>query len=93
MTKIVTKNFEVQIAPDNPVFVISVVSTIVNIPIWTLRKLDQMGVVRPKRIGKKTRCYSHVQVKQLNYIHYLLEKKKVNIGAIKVFLELSEIKE
>ena len=88
--KKISKNFEVEIAPHNPVFVISVVSTIVHIPIWTLRKLDEMGVVKAKRLGKKTRCYSQVQIKQLNYIHYLLEEKRVNIGAIKVFLELSQ---
>ena len=90
MSKMVNKNFDIQIAPNKPVFVISVVSTIVRLPIWTLRKLDQMGVVKAKRMGKKTRCYSQIQITQLNYIHYLLEEKNVNIGAIKIFLEINK---
>lgn len=90
MKKTQPKHFEVQINPREPVYIISVVSTMVEIPIWTLRKLDEMGVVQPKRIGKKTRCYSHEQLKVLKYIHYLMEEKRVNISGIKIILELGE---
>ena len=83
--------FDVKIHPEEPVYVITVVSQIVRIPIWTLRKLDELGVVRAKRIGKKTRCYSHQQIAVLNYIHYLMEKRHVNISALKLVLEM-EIK-
>ena len=83
--------FDVKIAPEDPVYVISVVSEIVDIPVWTLRKLDEMGVVKPKRIGKKTRCYSHIQIRQLSYVHYLMEEKGVNISGIKMILEISSI--
>lgn len=86
------EKFDVEIDPQEPVYVISVVSTLVDIPVWTLRKLDQMGVVQPKRIGKKTRCYSKVQIKQLSYVHYLMESKHVNISGIKIILEM-EFKE
>lgn len=82
------EKFDVSINPEAPVYVISVVSQLVRIPVWTLRKLDQMGVVQPKRIGKKTRCYSTVQIKKLSYVHYLMESKHVNISGIKVILEL-----
>ena len=78
------------IDPEAPVFVIGVVSNIVDIPIWTLRKLDEMGVVIPKRVGKKTRCYSHIQIKKLNYIRYLMTDKGVNMSGIKIILELGE---
>lgn len=54
-------------------------------PIWTLRKLDEMGIVSPKRIGK-TRCYSMIQIKTLNYVSFLLQEQKVNISGIKVIL-------
>jgi len=82
--------YRIEIKPQDPVFVISVVSEMVGIPVWTLRKLDEMGVVCPERLGKKTRCYSHVQIQQLSYIHFLMEKKKVNISGIKVILEIEE---
>ncbi len=83
-------DFEVRIDPETPVFIISVVSEMVSIPIWTLRKLDELGVVEPGRIGKKTRCYSQKQVNTLKYIHYLMEDKGVNISGIKVILEMNE---
>jgi MerR family transcriptional regulator, heat shock protein HspR len=76
------------IHPDAPLFVIGIVSVITQVPIWTLRRLDEMGVVSPKRINKKIRCYSHSQVKEIVYIHHLMEERKVNISGIKVILEL-----
>jgi MerR family transcriptional regulator, heat shock protein HspR len=82
------KQFEVDIDPELPLFIISVVSEMVNIPIWTLRKLDEMDVVKPKRLGKKARCYSKTQVTQLNYIYHLMEEKGINISGIKMILEI-----
>ncbi|MFA6129843.1 MAG: MerR family transcriptional regulator [Candidatus Omnitrophota bacterium] len=77
----------IKIAPEEPVYVIGVVCRLVNIPIWTLRQLDKAGVVRPKRIGKKNRLYSLKDLKKLEYVHYLMEEKRVNIHGVKVILE------
>lgn len=79
--------FDIHISPDEPVYVISVVSKLVDLPVWTLRQLDKAGVVRPKRIGKKSRFYSLKDIKRLEYVHYLMEDKHVNIHGIKVILE------
>ena len=84
------EKFEVKIDPKEPLFIISVVSELVDIPVWTLRKLDDLGVVQPKRIGKKTRCYSKIQIQQLNYVHYLMEEKHVNISGIKIILQMED---
>ncbi len=80
--------FDIKISPDEPVYVISVVSKLVELPVWTLRALDKAGIVKPKRIGKKSRLYSLKDVKRLEYIHYLMEDKGVNIRGIKIILEL-----
>ncbi|MBI4972920.1 MAG: MerR family transcriptional regulator [Candidatus Omnitrophica bacterium] len=82
--------FDIQISPDEPVYVISVASRLVDLPVWTLRQLDKVGVVRPKRIGKKSRLYSLKDIKRLEYIHYLMEDKHVNIHGIKIILEKEE---
>jgi MerR family transcriptional regulator/heat shock protein HspR len=79
----------VTIQPDDPVYVISVVSELVGIPVWTLRKLDDMGIVSPQRLGKKTRCYSTTQIKKLCYVQYLMNEKGVNISGIKMIIEIS----
>lgn len=78
----------VNINPEDPVYVIGVVSRIVKLPIWTLRELDKQGVVHPKRINKKIRCYSLKDIKKLEYVRYLIEEKRVNISGIKVILEI-----
>ncbi len=82
--------FDIHISPDEPVYVISVASKLVDLPIWTLRQLDKAGIVRPKRIGKKSRLYSLKDIRRLEYVHYLMEDKRVNIHGIKIFLETKE---
>lgn len=84
------KKMKVQIDPDEPVYVISVASKICHIPVWTLRELEKKGIIKPKRIGKKTRCYSMVQIQKLEYIHYLMEDRHINISAIKFVLEMEK---
>jgi MerR family transcriptional regulator/heat shock protein HspR len=79
--------FDINISPDEPVYVISVVSRLVDLPIWTLRQLDNKGIVKPKRIGKKSRLYSLKDVKRLEYVHYLMLEKHVNIHGIRIILE------
>ena len=79
--------FSLKIPPEEPVYVISVVCKLVNIPVWTLRQLDKAGVVKPKRVGKKNRLYSLKDLKRLEYVHYLMEEKRVNIHGIKIILE------
>jgi len=80
--------FDIHISPDEPVYVISVVSKLVDLPTWTLRQLDKAGVVRPKRIGRKSRLYSLKDIKKLEYVHYLMDEKHVNISGIRIILEL-----
>lgn len=79
---------EIHISPDEPVYVISVVSKLVDLPVWTLRQIEKAGIVRPKRAGKKSRLYSLKDVQRLEYIHYLMEDKHVNLHGIKLILEL-----
>lgn len=80
--------FDIYISADEPVYVISVVSKLLDLPVWTLRALDKAGVVCPKRIGKKSRLYSLKDVKRLEYVHYLMEDKGINISGVKVILEM-----
>ncbi|MCX7927134.1 MAG: MerR family transcriptional regulator [Candidatus Omnitrophica bacterium] len=79
--------FDIHISPDDPVYVISVASRLSGLPIWTLRQLDKAGIVKPKRVGKKSRFYSLNDVKKLEYVHYLMQEKGVNVSGIKLILE------
>ncbi len=86
------KRAEVEIHPDAPLFVIGIVSVMTGVPVWTLRRLDDMGVVSPERLNKKIRCYTHRQVREIVYIHHLMDERKVNISGIKVILEIEKQK-
>ena len=81
--------FKVNIRPEEPVYIISVVSRLVGIPVWTLRQLDKAGIVSPKRQGKKSRLYCHKDIERLEYIHYLMEEKRVNISGIRIILQMN----
>ena len=80
--------FRVNISPDEPVYIIGVVSRLVRIPVWTLRQLDKAGIVCPKRQGKKSRLYCRKDIERLEYIHYLMEEKHVNISGIRIILQM-----
>ncbi len=80
------EKFAVHIDPNEPVYVISVVSRIVHMPAWTLRILDREGIIKPKRKGKKTRFYCLKDIEVLEYVHYLMEEKGINIQGIKFIL-------
>ncbi len=82
--------FRIKISPEEPVYVIGVVCRLTEIPVWTLRQLDKAGVVKPKRLGRKNRLYSLKDLKRLEYVHYLMEKKHVNIHGIKIILGRGE---
>jgi len=83
-------NFKINIDPEEPVYIISVVSHIVHLPEWTIRELDKAGVVCPKRKGRKKRLYCQNDLKILEYAHYLMEERGVNIKGIRVILELEK---
>lgn len=80
----------VHIDPQEPVYVISAVSHIVHMPVWTLRILDREGIIKPKRKSKKTRFYCLKDIERLEYIHYLMEEKGINISGIKFILKSME---
>lgn len=78
---------KIRISQDEPVYVIGVVCRIVGIPIWTLRQLDKKGIVKAKRMGRKNRLYSLKDIKRLEYVHYLMRVKHVNIHGVKLILQ------
>lgn len=74
--------------PEEPVFVIGVVSEMVEIPIWTLRSLDKEGIVCPQRRFGRTRMYSMNDVELLLRIRQLMMERHVNLQGIRIILEM-----
>ncbi|MDP8259713.1 MAG: MerR family transcriptional regulator [Candidatus Gygaella obscura] len=84
------EDFDIEIDPCEPIYIMSVVSRLVHIPEWTIRILDKEGVVSPKRKKGKKRLYCQKDLKRLEYVHYLMSEKGVNIKGIKLILEIEE---
>jgi len=84
---------EVYIDPDQPVYTTGVICRLINIPVWTLRKLDVEGIVNPHRNSEKqSRLYSHNQLKKLQKCWYFMQKNNVKIPGSRVILEIEERK-
>lgn len=79
---------EFAIDPEEPVYVIGVVSHLVRIPIWTLRVLDREGLVKPRRRSGRARLYSMQDMKLLAKIRTLCLERKVNLQGVRIILEM-----
>lgn len=78
----------VKINPGDAVFVIGIVSKLLDVPEWTLRALEKEGLIRPKRLFRKMRFYSMKDIQRIEYIHYLMEEKRVNMSGVRIILEM-----
>lgn len=74
--------------PNEPVYIISVAAKLAGLPCWTLRALDQDGVVVPVRTEKNRRMYSDDDISTLEYVRYLTEERGVNTAGVKMILEI-----
>lgn len=81
---------DVIIDPNDPVYVIGVVSRLVELPVWTLRLLDREEIVEPKRSRGKTRLYSMNDIQILVRISKLMLEQHVNVHGVRVILEMEE---
>ena len=81
---------EFSFEPHEPVFTTTVVARLVQIPVWVLKRLDRAGVVSPDREIGKARLYSHLEVRKIKRVWYLMETRKVTINGVKVILEMEE---
>jgi len=79
---------EFAIDPEEPVYVIGVVSRLVQLPIWTLRILDREGLVKPKRRVGRARLYSLEDLRRLTRIHHLMVDEGVNLQGVRVIMRM-----
>jgi MerR family transcriptional regulator/heat shock protein HspR len=75
---------------DEPVYVISVAAKLVGLPAWTLRVLDEQGIVSPKRTEKNRRLYSDKDIVRLTRVRTLTEVEGVNMNGVRLILKLEE---
>ena len=75
---------------DEPVYLISIVSTMLSIHPQTLRQYEREGLIRPSRTEGRMRLYSQRDIDKMKMILRLTRDLGVNIAGIDVILRLKE---
>ena len=75
---------------DEPVYLISVVATILDIHPQTLRQYEREGLVTPSRTEGRMRLYSQRDIDRMKMILRLTRQMGVNLAGVDVVLQLKE---
>ncbi len=73
---------------DEPVYLISVVSKILNIHPQTLRQYEREGLIKPSRTEGRMRLYSQRDIDKLKLILSLVRELGVNLAGVEIILQL-----
>jgi len=72
------------------VYVISVVSRMLEMHPQTLRKYERAGLVRPSRTDGMLRLYSEEDVRRLRLIKHLVEDFGLNLAGVELVLRMRD---
>ena len=75
---------------DEPVYLISVVATTLDIHPQTLRQYEREGLVEPSRTQGRMRLYSQRDIERMKLILRLTRQMGVNLAGVDVVLQLKE---
>ena len=75
---------------DEPVYLISVVSNMLNIHPQTLRQYERDGLIEPARTQGRMRLYSQRDIDRMKMILRLTRDLGVNLAGVDVVLRLKE---
>jgi MerR family transcriptional regulator/heat shock protein HspR len=76
--------------PDEPCYVISVVSRMVNLHPQTLRYYERAGLIVPARSTGNVRLYSPNDIERLRKICRLTDELGVNLAGVEVIMRLTD---
>ena len=75
---------------DEPVYLISIVASMLNIHPQTLRQYERDGLIMPSRTSGRMRLYSQRDIDRMKMILRLTRDLGVNIAGIDIILRLKE---
>jgi len=75
---------------NEPVYLISVVSKILDIHPQTLRQYEREGLILPSRTDGRMRLYSQRDVDQIKMVLQLTRELGVNLAGVDIILRLKE---
>lgn len=75
---------------EEPVYMIGVAARLCEVHPQTLRLYERVGLIRPKRSGRKNRLYSQADIERLQQIQRLTQDMGVNLAGVEIILDLLE---
>ena len=75
---------------DEPVYLISVVASILNIHPQTLRQYEKEGLIEPSRTQGRMRLYSQRDIDKIKLVLRLTRTMGVNLAGVDVILKLKK---
>ena len=75
---------------DEPVYLISVVASILDIHPQTLRQYEKEGLIEPSRTQGRMRLYSQRDIDRMKLILRLTRQMGVNLAGVDIILQLKE---
>lgn len=75
---------------ETPLYMISVVATMLEIHPQTLRLYEREGLIEPKRTKGNTRLYSERDIERIRQIMTLTRDLGVNLAGVHIILNLKE---
>lgn len=73
---------------NKPLFTLSVAAEIMEVHPRTLMIYENEGLVVPSRTKTNRRRYSQKDIRKLQFIRYLTNKKKINLAGVHAILNL-----
>ncbi|MFQ5712829.1 MAG: MerR family transcriptional regulator [Candidatus Scalinduaceae bacterium] len=77
-----------EINPSKSLFPISVAAEILEVNPRTLRIYEEKGLIKPSRNDGNRRLYSLKDISLLEYVHYLVQIKRVNAAGVREILAI-----
>lgn len=73
---------------NKPLYIISIVSEMLDLHPQTLRQYERLGLVQPQRTQGNTRLYSEDDLETLKFILTLTKDMGVNLAGVEVILNM-----
>ncbi|ADD68473.1 transcriptional regulator, MerR family [Denitrovibrio acetiphilus DSM 12809] len=75
---------------NTPLYIISIVSEMLDLHPQTLRQYERLGLVHPQRTQGNTRLYSEDDLQTLKFILTLTKDMGVNLAGVEVIMNMRE---
>jgi len=75
---------------EDPVYLISVVASMLDIHPQTLRQYEKEGLIAPSRTQGRMRLYSQRDIDKIKFILQLTRKMGINLAGVDVILKLKK---